>query len=501
MSTVSPRYLPLAKLEGFIQEKMAETKLPGLSIALVQGREVVWAKGFGFRDLEGGLPATPETLYAIGSVTKSFTALAILQLQERGKLSLDDPLEAHLPLELRPQGETVRIRHLLTHSSGIPALAYAEATIRAIIGAGGKWLPIAGYEDLLTFMRDAGDWALTKPGERWFYLNEGYALLGYIIEKLSGLPYEEYVKEHILEPLGMSRSTFRRQEVEKDPDAATPYIISRDGRQIPSRYPYGAISSDGGLISHVLDLARYVQMFLNGGEYEGRRLLSQSSLEEMMEPRVRLPWEGPFGPMHYGYGLSIIPNFLSYKLVGHGGSVLVATAYMGFVPEKEAGVALLANGSGYPMVQFGQYALALLLERDPEELPTIAQERRLKELEGLYETYKGTMQAQVRRQGDFLRIEIRDKYTEQFVPLVPEELDEDVRRFYTLAGGQRLPVEFRVRDGRVELIYERYLLRKVGELPTEGSGSGAGCQADRTPRAPAGPTQGRLGVPGEGRRR
>jgi len=186
---------------------------------------------------------------------------------------------------------------------------------------------------------------------------------------------------------------------------------------------------------------------------------------------VRVPWEGPFGPVHYAYGLSVTSDFLGYKLIGHGGSVLVATAYLGFVPEEDVGVALLANGSGYPMAQFGQYALALLLRRDPEELPFVVRERRLKELEGLYETYKGTMQAQVRRQGDFLLIEVRDKYTEQVVTLVPEALDEDIRTFYTLSAGQRLPVEFHIRGRdslRVELIYERYLLRKVGQLPAGG---------------------------------
>jgi CubicO group peptidase (beta-lactamase class C family) len=456
------------KLEAFIQERMAETKLPGLSIALVKGDEVIWARGFGFRDLERGLPATPETLYATGSVTKSFTAIAVLQLAEQGKLNLDDPVEAHLPFKLKPQGEKVCIWHLLTHSSGFPALAYAEASIRAATGAGGKYLPIATCDDMLTFIRDAEGWALARPGERWFYLNEGYVLLGCIVQRCSGLPYETYVREHILKPLRMMRSTFRREDVEKDPDAATPYIITRDGEQLPSRYPYEAISADGGLISSVLDLAKYIGMLLNRGEHEDGRLLSRESIEEMEKERVQVPWKGPFGPVYYAYGLSVTSDFLGRRLVGHGGSVLVATAYMGFIPEERVGVALLANGSGYPMAQLGQYALALLLGRDPEKLPFVARERRLKELEGLYETYKGTMQARVRRQGDFLLIEIRDKYTELVVPLVPEALDEDVRTFYTLSAGQRLPVEFRVCDGQVELIYERYLLRRVGKLPTGG---------------------------------
>src|SRR5205807_7508818 len=122
--------------------KIAETKLPGLSIALVKNGAVIWSRGFGLRDAESGLAATPHTLYCIGSVTKSFTTLGIMQLAEQDKLRIDDPIEKYMPFDIRPGGETVRIWHLMTHSSGIPALAYAENVIGATIGATESWLPI-----------------------------------------------------------------------------------------------------------------------------------------------------------------------------------------------------------------------------------------------------------------------------------------------------------------------------------------------------------------------
>ena len=456
--------MSFTKLEEFIFIKMSETKLPGLSAAIVKGDEVIWAKAFGFRDLELGLAATPHTLYGIGSVTKSFTALSIMQLAEQGKLNVDDPVDTYVPINIRPGGESIRISHLMSHSSGIPALAYAEAVIRGATGAGENWFPIASCSDLLTFMADAQDWTLTRPGERWFYLNEGYALLGYIIEKCSGMPYEEYVHKHVLAPLGMKRSFFSKEEVEKDPDAATPYIITREGERKPSTYSYGGISSDGALISNVLDLSRYVAMYLNWGEYGGVRLLSRESVEVMEAPQVALPHQGPFGEGSYGYGLSIAPDFLGYKLVGHGGSVLVATAYMGFIPGQGVGIALLANGSGYLLSQLGMYGLAILLEKDPESLPFVQRERALTELVGTYETYRGTMKAQVKRMGDFLTIEIKDKYNDLTVPLVPEAIEGKTRTFYTLGAGTRLPVEFRVGEGEIDLIYERYRLQKTGKL-------------------------------------
>jgi CubicO group peptidase (beta-lactamase class C family) len=156
---------------------------------------------------------------------------------------------------------------------------------------------------------------------------------------------------------------------------------------------------------------------------------------------------------------------LGYKLVGHGGSVLVYTAYMGYIPERKVGVALLANGSGYPLSQMGLYALALLLGQDPEKLPFIKYEKTYDLLSGIYETYKGAMDAKVTSKNGILQIEICDKYTDMVIPLIPEDIEGNVKRFYTVQAGGRLPVEFIVDGDHVELIYERYRLKKVGGLP------------------------------------
>ena len=455
--------MDFSRLEDFIFEKMSKTHLPGLSIAIVKDGKVIYSRGFCFRDLEYGLTATSSTLYGIGSVTKSFTALSVMQLVEEGRLSVEYPVSKYIPLDLKSKGEPIKIWHLLSHVSGIPALAYAEAFIRFRTGADDNWIPIASHEDLFTFMREADQWALTKPGERWFYLNEGYLILGYIIEKLSCIDYEEYVKKKILEPLQMDRSFFKREEVEANSDVAIPYIITRDGECKKSQFPYGPISSDGGLISNVLDLARYITMYLNRGKYDGGTLISSKYIEEMEKPRVKLPLQ-VFDGEAYGYGLHIIPNFLGNKLVGHGGSVLVATASMEYVPEKRIGIALLANGSGYPLSQIGHYGLALMLGGDPENLPFVKVERTLDSLAGLYETYKGTMKAQVVTKGGNLSLEIKDKYVDMIMPLIPENVEGEVKTFYTVEAGTKLPVEFIVKGDTIDLIYERYRLKKVGHL-------------------------------------
>ena len=452
------------RFEEFIFESMSKTKLPGLSAAAVDRDGVIWSRGFGFRDVGAGLPATPDTVYGIGSITKSFTAIALLQLQEEGKLSVDDPIGKFLPLELAVKGEPVRIWHLLTHSSGIPALAYAEAFIRAATGAAPAWVPTATAEDIVTFMSGAEEWALEAPGARWFYLNEGYALLGKVIEEVSGLDYREYVRRRILEPLRLGSACFL-EEIEASTEPAAPYVINREGIQERSSVPKGPIAADGGLAMSVLDLARYARMYLARGELEGARILSPDSIAEMEVARVPVPYRGPLGEEGYGYGLWIIPDFLGRRVIGHGGSVLVYTAHMAYVPEEGIGIALLANASGPRLAHLALYGLALLLGEDPEALPFIAHGRALEELVGVYEAFRGTMRVEVRPLGEMLVISMKDRYSEELIPLVPEDPSGGVKRFFTLRNGRRLPVEFLVDGNEVKLIYERYCFRRLGPLP------------------------------------
>jgi len=447
-------------LEAYIFDKMSKTKLPGLSAAVVEGDEVVYARGFGFRDLESGAPMTPQTRVGIGSVTKSFTALAIMMLVEEGKLSLDAPVDEFVPISLRPFGEPVRIWHLLTHSSGIPALAYAEAFIRHIVGEEATWVPIASVDDLKAFMDGAESWAAARPGERFFYLNEGYLLLGRVIEVASGKSYGEFVKERVLEPLGMNRTTFRREEVASDPDWATPYVVDREGKRTPSNFPFG-ISADGGLISTVLDLSNYLRLYINRGEWKGKRLVSPESLEQMETPRVPLP-SPLFGNEGYGFGWSIYPDFLGHKLVAHSGSVLVHTAFAGYIPDAKIGVAVLANASGHPLSQIGMVALAMMLGREPESLPFVRHDKLLEKLVGRYETYKGTMKLQVSRKGDALLFETKGRLLESSVPFLPEELTDNYARFFTVQHSRKVVAEFFVEGDKVTLLYERYKLVKVG---------------------------------------
>ena len=457
-----------ASLEEFVLARMGETHLPSVTVAAVERGETVYARGFGMRDIEHSLPATPRTRYGVGSVTKSFTCVALLQLQEQGRLRVDDPIERYVPVGVRPFGEPIRLHHFMTHSSGLPALAYAEAIIRHGSGASDRYLPMGGYDDMLTFLNGAEEWVYARPGERWFYLNEGYVLLGAVIERVSGQPYNEYIHDHILRPLGMTRTSFVTGEDDRD-ETAVPYVITKDKEQRPSRYLNGRLTSDGGLISSVEEMTAYLKMFLGDGHTGGATILSPSSLQAMLGRYVALPQElypgseaRPAG--HYGYGLSTYPDFFGHTLAGHGGAVLVSTAHLAFIPDRDVGVVVLANGTGYTLQHIAYFALASMLGEDPWRIPGLRAERALQQLEGHYETYQGTYGATVTRAGDFLMLKIENKLLSQTVPLVPLDLDPARPRFFALALGHRLIVDFHVSPAGIEVIYERYRMRRVGNV-------------------------------------
>ena len=446
------------KIDRFILEKMSETRIPSISLGILMDSQVLYSRGYGFKDISKASASDEYTLYGVGSITKSFTALAIMQLEEEGKLSVDDPVDKYINEVPKAFQKDVTIHHLLTHSSGIPALAYAEAYIRGLLGVDSRWLPITDIRDLISFMRDAHIWREARPGERFFYLNEAYVLLGEIISRVSGTPYTEYVKKRILTPLKMNRSFFNEEEVLRDGNWAKPYVINQEGKHMESRFPFG-ITSDGGLISNVMDLLRYIEMYINKGKYGENKLVNEEFIDKMEKPYIKFSYE-LFGGESYGYGLIITPNFFGYKLVGHSGSLLVHTGYMGYIREKKIGVALLANASGYRLSYIGAYILALLLDKDPMKIHFIKNDEMMKRLEGHYRTYMGTMTARVVKRDSLLYLVMKEGTREIEIPLFPKELGDDYALFTTNVSWREYQVEFNISGDRVDLIYERYKFRK-----------------------------------------
>ena len=466
-------------LEEQIPRWMSQCKLPGFSIAVVHDGAVCYADGYGARDPERNLPATADTLYGIGSVTKSFVALGILQLVEAGKIDLQDPVSQHIPFALGLPDTPITIHHLLTHSLGLPSLATSTMLIGKGLGLE-NGIPLASPNDFYRFVNGAEDEIVAKPGERFFYHNAGYRMLGHIIQEKSGLPFHEYLQTKVIAPLGMARTTFDVAAMQADPDHALFHRKTATGANQPAPFPYpnpvdnlafSFLSAAGGLFSSVNELAIYVQMHLEMGRTQASPLLSPISFEQMQTAHVPRPAQNPmpdgtFAQQGYGYGLAITPDFFGHKLVAHDGSVVVSTASLAFIPDLNAGVVMMGNGAGMSYATIAQSVFALLLGKEPAAvMPTLQIEDRMAQLTGSYETYRGIETISVINQGGLLYTKATDPITRAttLTPLIPEDPTLASTVFYTLSNGVKSPVEFWVdAQGATRLIIERYCYRKVG---------------------------------------
>ena len=282
------------RVDDYVREQMRRRHVPGLALAVVRGGRVIKARGYGLASVEWDAPATPETVFEIGSITKQLTAAAVMLLVEDGRVSLDDPLAKYVP-EAPDAWRDVRVRHLLTHTSGLR-----------------NYTGLKGFEltERLTraqFVRLVAEHPLAfAPGERWSYGNTNYSLLGYVVESASGRPYWEFVAERIYRPLGMTSTTDRdpRQVVKR---RATGYEWE-GGRLVGRDYDLTDVFSAGATLSTVLDLAKW------DAALYGERILKRASLEQVWTP-TRLNG-GETVP--YGFGW-YVENFRGHRRVRHTG--------------------------------------------------------------------------------------------------------------------------------------------------------------------------------------
>ncbi len=437
------------KMEDFIADWMSENKVPGMSVAIVKGEEKIYARGFGARDLKDNLPATSDTLYGMASVTKSFTALAILKLVERGELDLDDDIMEYVPMEW---GNDVTVFNLLTHSSGMPSLGVSEALIDRLIEMDERGLALSDLDDFYTHLNGAEDEIAAEPGEEFFYFNSGYALLGQIIEKVSGKKFPEFIRDEIFEPLEMERSRFDYdEEVE---DIMTPYFM---GEEKPEKTPYPLREighPGGGLLSSANDLANYLIMHMNEGKFKGEQLVDP----ELLEKAHRAHISREVGD--YGFGWAV-KELDGEKFVGHGGSIAVSGGFIGFV--GDLGIAVCGNtipDSSYE--ELAKWIIKTVEGEDGSELTYFKRKKKMEKLIGTYESYRGIKEMEIEKECGLLRLTVKERLEEQKLILVPENKKLDDFKFYYLDGnGEKNSVRFEVNeDGNIDLFIGRWRLHK-----------------------------------------
>jgi CubicO group peptidase (beta-lactamase class C family) len=382
-SEAMPATLNLPRMEQIIQSFVADKRFMG-TVLVARGNDILLDKGYGFADLEWNVPDSPKTKFRLGSITKQFTAAAILLLQERGKLSVHDPVKKYMP-DAPAAWDKITIFNLLTHTSGIP-----------------NFTSFPSYPSLEPFSETPEQLvALFKdkpldfqPGEGWNYSNSGYILLGYLIEKISGESYARFVQENIFKPLAMEDSGYDSNSAIIQ-DRASGYTPGPNGLvnagYINMTIPFSA----GALYSTTGDLLRWEQGLFGG------KLLSPESLKEMTTPFKN----------SYAFGLEV-HTVNGHEVTEHNGGIEGFNTQLAYYPEDKLTVVVLANVNGSAPGEIGR-DLATVAQGGNVVLPSERKEVHVdpKIFDGYVGSYRlaPNVTLTITRQGDHLFAQATDQ--------------------------------------------------------------------------------------------
>lgn len=448
------------EIESVVTDWLHDNDVPGASVIIVDEDDERYAEGFGARDIETNAPATPDTLYGMGSITKSLTALAIVQLVEERLLSVDDAVNTYVDHYADAPGEPITIEELLSHTSGMPAIdpGLLTQTFEGVPAG------VADEADRKRLIRDSTEFRVTGE-DRFLYYNTGYDILGAVVEAVDGRPYAEYVREEILDPLGMDRSTFNREPFETDEDTMTGYRPGDDDESPePTPFPFEEfIHPAGGLVSSVRELSRYLRAMITDGTFDGARVCPEGALERLQQGRAVRQTFLDGSDEEYGYGWMRQP-LVDDVVVGHGGSVLVSTAYAGYLADAGLGVVVACNTTADPHPgNLGQAILAIASGQDVTAVPAFALEEKCETVTGTYTSFRDEVTATVERDGGGLSLTLSGALGEEEFTAFPVTLDSDDHEFYTISGaGARNPVEFDLGGDGDDLFFRRSRLRRTG---------------------------------------
>jgi len=329
-----------AKLDEFIARHMRETGAPGLTLALANRDGLIRASTYGYADTKAGLKVAPETMFEIGSISKSFVGLLLLQLRDEGKLDLNKPIAEYLPwLKINSKFQAITTHHILSHTGGLPG---APLLLDALLG------------EL---------WTAWEPGKRFLYSNTGYNILGFLIEAIDKRPFAESMRARMLVPLGMSASSpIITNDLRKL--MAIGYEPLTESKPFPTNGPLGEAQwlevdiAAGSVASTPADMAKYMRMLLNRGALPKGRLLSEESFALFTKPAIDSPYRGE--PATYGYGIWVSDIAGHTRLRHTGGMVAFSSSIDVDITGNIAAFASVnANLRGYRPVAVTKYAIEL----------------------------------------------------------------------------------------------------------------------------------------------
>jgi CubicO group peptidase (beta-lactamase class C family) len=323
----------LARIERDVEQKRKELGVPGAALAIVKGDKVIFQKGFGLRDVERQLPVTADTLFAIGSSTKSFTAMAAVISQDQGRLSLDDSPKKYLS-SFRVQDpeadKTITVRDLLLHRSGLKVSDFV-------------WAPgVLNRNDVIKLFGLAKPTA--KLREKFQYQNIGYTAAGEVVARANGTTWERFIGERIFKPLGMTSSHASIRQMAKDRDHATGYSVDDKVATKEDLLDVSAIAPAGAINSNVKDMSQWIRLMLGGGTFEGKRIVSERGFNDIVRKQISVGDNLPFADASYGLGW-LASDRNGHPLIFHPGGLPGFNAVVGVVPDQRLGFVVLVNAS------------------------------------------------------------------------------------------------------------------------------------------------------------
>jgi CubicO group peptidase (beta-lactamase class C family) len=386
-STACGQSPPFKELEDFIAKEAEARHIPGVCAGLIRGNEVIWSHAFGFANLEQKTPMSLDALANIGSISKTFTTTALMQLKEAGKVKLDDDINTYLPFPVRnplAPDVPITVRMLLTHVSSIrDGVSYSK-----LYACGDPPISLADWmRDYFTpgarFYDVKENFEAWKPGEKWEYCNLAYGVLAYLVERISGTDFTVYCRDHIFTPLKMNQTGWYIRDV--DPKLhLTPYTWVENGKPRGPTWgglPQGVIRaggptydatlengyqancpynhpnfSDGFLRASFNSLSRYLRTYLGGGAFDGGRILQDATVGEMLSVQLTSPKGRTQGLCWYAD--EKMGDVFSW---GHGGSDPGINNDVRILPEKKLAAIVLTNTNGIKPQDFTHKFLEVAL--------------------------------------------------------------------------------------------------------------------------------------------
>ncbi len=331
--------LPLERIDRFIEERRVLAGVPGISVVMVQNDSVFYSHGYGLANIKTKTPMTDATLLEIGSTTKSMTALAVMKLVEAGKLELDQTVRHYLPWfrtnDKNRLSDKITLRQCLTHTSGLSDESIPHDTAMDDLALE-RWVK-SFKNSKLEFV----------PGTKTKYSNFGYAVLGLIVQKVSGITFESYLTKNLFKPLEMQRTTFN-PNIASELGLAQGYRGTSGGsfRATPRQLGRLGIPAGSLTASSARDVGNYLVMQLNGGLFHGRKIISSESLLETQTPQVNYHFGiATYNLTHeikYGFGWRVFQS-RGLNLVAHNGTVGRMGSMFLLAAEQKLGVAVLWN--------------------------------------------------------------------------------------------------------------------------------------------------------------